>query len=503
MSLASADPLSFLDDTDQVAREAARQSLAACVSKTHGVGSFPGAAQKLLQSTQGRDYCPTEATATIEGDSSLAARILRVVNSPAYGLRMRCRKIRIAVTLLGPRRLRQIATTAAALDWFSDDSPAVTAIFKHSSATALLARQLAAGLGLAADELYTCGLLHDFGKLMMIHAGDDRYAPILAKTADQIDSADVLEREVYGYDHALLGAIVLAGWNIPEPLPNVIAWHHQPQRAFKAGGLLGKMVATLRFAEHLAHAFERGDTIDAAWLARMAQDESAIHLNLTRDGFDRLCRDLQAKYVESLKISLLDEAPPDDEYWDEGRVGEALSQEPAASSSPGAASAAEAEPKVIIAADKAAPPDPAAVADSPASASAELGASGESGTLDAATGAPRPDEDDKNEESDKNEENDKEPARTPDDRVITAASPSEPGLPAVERPSPVVVPNRQKRPVLGIVAGLGLAALGLFFALQPGLEGIAVFLWAVVLIGVAVALARRHGAAEKSAPALR
>lgn len=314
MSPAESAHLAFMDDSDQPAREAASKSLAAYVAKAHGVRAFPSSVQKLLAATQNsRSFDVAEATLTIEGDSSLAARILRVVNSPSFALRMRCRKIQTAVTLLGPKRLAQIATAAAVLDWFSEDSPAVAQIYKHSTGTAVIARHLGPRSGLAPDELYTCGLLHDFGKLMMLQSGDDAYGEILALSAHRPDLADVEERQRYGFDHATLGAIMFAGWNIPEPVPQVVAWHHQPDRAYMAGGTVGKMVATLRWAEQLAHAFEAGQVIDEAWVQELAKHDAVVHLGAANPNLQRLCEDMHKKWLESQRTSLLDDAADDED----------------------------------------------------------------------------------------------------------------------------------------------------------------------------------------------
>ena len=56
-----------------------------------------------------------------------------------------------------------------------------------------------------------------------------------------------------GYDHAVLGAHVLRKWGLPDPIPKVIAWHHQPTRAYAAGGAVALSVAMIRLAERIDH----------------------------------------------------------------------------------------------------------------------------------------------------------------------------------------------------------------------------------------------------------
>ena len=297
------DDLRAADEAEERAAKAAAKSLAATMSKAHGVRAFPQAAQRLLEVVRDPSFRVDEIADTIESDTSLAARVLRVVNSPVFGLRVQIRKIRVAVTLLGVKNLTEIATAAAVLDWFEDEAPGVPEIFRHSSAVAALARHIAPRCGLSPEEMYSCGLLHDFGKLIMIQSGDDDYAALVVEYAHQPDVMHLKERELYGFDHAVLGAHMFSEWKIPEPLPRVIALHHQPERAFRRGDNVGRMVAVLRWAERLVHDFDEGRTLDETWLDEMSRDESVLHLDLARADFGRFCRELQQTYRDGHKIA--------------------------------------------------------------------------------------------------------------------------------------------------------------------------------------------------------
>ena len=476
MSLSTVDSLAFLDITDELPRRAAAKSLAAAVSRSHGVRAFPVAVQKLLQATSDKAFKVEEVTATIESDSSLAVRILRVVNSPAFGLRMRCHKIRMAVTLLGPKRLSEIAIAAAALEWFDDDSPAVRGIFVHSMGTATLARAIAQRVGLAADEMYTCGLLHDFGKLMMLQSEDERYPAMLAETAGIPDLAHVRETEAYGFDHALLGAIMLAGWHIPDPVPNVVGWHHQPDRAFAKGGAVGKMVATLRFAERLAHEFETGAIVNGAWLSEIQTDPSVAHLGLVPgDAFAKLCQELQKKHADSQKTSLLeDSADLTDDYEDGDSQGGKDSM-PEAPSASGKNAAADEAPKADPQGEE--HPGKAEAADGGSPDKVPEAASPEPDEPESPRG-PRP----------------ILPVRLPGSSARPPAAGASPGASLPKRP---LVPARGRRvSPAGIVAVSFLFAAAILRATLPQLATIAVLMWCVAFVALFVVwMVRRKVAA--------
>lgn len=476
MSPSPADSLAFLDITDELARRAAAKSLAAAVSRSHGVRAFPVAVQKLLQATSDKGFKVEDVTATIESDSSLAVRILRVVNSPAFGLRMRCHKIKTAVTLLGPKRLAEIAIAAAALAWFDDESPAVSGIFSHSIGTATLARAIASRVGLAPDEMYTCGLLHDFGKLMMIQSEDEHFLAMLTATAGLADVAHAREFEAYGFDHAILGAIMLAGWHIPDPVPNVVGWHHQPERAFAKGGAVARMVATLRFAERVAHELETGAVVNAAWISEIAADPSVVYLGLAPgDAFAKLCAELQKKYAESQKTSLLDDAADRDEDSEDGDARGGQDSLPEDAAVAGRSAAANDEPK----------------ADS----------QGEEGCSDEVVAADKHSPDKVPEEASPDHDEPETPpgprailpVRLPGSSARPPAAGASPGAPLPKRPA---VPARGRRvSPAGIVAVSCLAAAVVLWATLPQLTRVAVLLWGAAFVALLVGMVRRRAAA--------
>lgn len=305
------DDLNTTEEEDRLASLAASKSLAATMSRAHGVRAFPESARRLLVAVQDPLFDVDRIAELIESDTSLAARVLRVVNSPVFGLRVQVRKIRVAVTLLGSKNITEIAKAAAVLDWFEDESPGVAEIFRHSSAVAAVARHVASRCRLSPEEMYSCGLLHDFGKLIMIQSGDDDYAQLALELAREHDVIHLKEREAYGFDHAVLGARMFAEWQIPEPLPSVVALHHQPERALRRGDHVGRMVAALRWSERLVHDFERGRAMDDAWFDEMARDECVLHLGLATADFERFCIELRQVYRDSTRAAPSEEpAPP-------------------------------------------------------------------------------------------------------------------------------------------------------------------------------------------------
>ena len=276
---------------DEEAEQAASKSLAATAARIVGAKPFPVAAKRLEELTRTTSARIEQVVVVLESDPALSARLLRLVNSAGYGLKVRCTSVRHAAVLVGTRRLNQVATTAAILDLFESSNTLAAELLEHAAIVGSLCRYLAVHLGLPHDELFTCGFLHDIGKIMLLDTEREVYPALLREFGGNPDSVHEQERRVFGFDHATLGAHVLTAWNIPEPVPKVIAWHHQPARALQ-DSLLSAMVQTLRLADLLA--YELGRRQDQEGIALVAASEAAQYLDISEPQLAAMWHDLAA-----------------------------------------------------------------------------------------------------------------------------------------------------------------------------------------------------------------
>jgi putative nucleotidyltransferase with HDIG domain len=276
---------------DEEAEAAASASLAATAARIVGAKPFPIAAKRLEELTRTPHARIEQVVLVLESDPALSARLLRLVNSAGYGLKVRCTSVRHAAVLVGTRRLNQVATTAAILDLFESSNSLAAELLEHASVVGSLCRYLAVHLGLPHDELFTCGFLHDIGKMMLLDTEREVYPALLQQFSGQADVIHEQERRLFGFDHAILGAHVLTAWNIPEPVPKVIAWHHQPGRALQ-DSLLSAMVQTLRLADLLA--YELGRRTEKEGVPLVASSEAAQYLDISEPQLSAMWNDLGA-----------------------------------------------------------------------------------------------------------------------------------------------------------------------------------------------------------------
>lgn len=159
-------------------------------------------------------------------DPVLSARVLKTVNSPFFGLAQGVRSIHTAVNILGLNQLKAIiAFGATPYDLYTrpEHQKMFRDIWRHMNNTAITASHLAkAGRDLDSGSLYTAGLMHDIGKLVLV---------LLIKDGNHLDSYPqtlATEYELLSATHVQAARILSDGSGIPDRLKFLVLGHHLP-----------------------------------------------------------------------------------------------------------------------------------------------------------------------------------------------------------------------------------------------------------------------------------
>jgi putative nucleotidyltransferase with HDIG domain len=171
---------------------------------------------------------------SIELDQSMTSKILRLVNSPFYGVAGKIGTIRQALVILGFGTVRNAMLSLSVFDVFLRDEEAkggfdLTRFWEHSVGTGLIAKTLAQGLRLPdPDEFFIAGLLHDIGKIIIVRFLQQEFAEILQLADGKGLYLREAEIEILGFDHSYVGSYLAKKWNMPAKLKEAIALHHIP-----------------------------------------------------------------------------------------------------------------------------------------------------------------------------------------------------------------------------------------------------------------------------------
>jgi putative nucleotidyltransferase with HDIG domain len=182
-----------------------------------------------------------EAAAVIGKDPSLTAKLLKLVNSAFYARTLRVSgglppgpvdTLSRAVMLLGLNQLSTLAMGVSVLPLFKD-IPAecidMRLFWRHSVGVGLVAKLLAVRLGDPSPErFFVAGLLHDIGRLVLYKHAPALAGEALSRAARTDRYLLDVEREMLGFDHAVLGGMLLHKWRFPESLEQAVWRHHDP-----------------------------------------------------------------------------------------------------------------------------------------------------------------------------------------------------------------------------------------------------------------------------------
>ncbi|MCP4606770.1 MAG: HDOD domain-containing protein [Proteobacteria bacterium] len=245
------EELWFAEDDTTDATEEASQSLAAKVAEVSGLKPFPVVAQRILGFLGNPNFRTVEVTTALEEDPALAAGIMRMANSAFFAGSKQCSSIQQAFVRLGANSVREVVASVATMDMFPDTGGLGKKIRDHCASTAAIVQVLARDFTPRHTEgIFLCGLMHDIAKMLLMESEEIVYSANDSQDVLEPDQIHLNERKVLGYDHAVLGGHVVTSWKIPDPIPKVIAWHHQPTRAY-SDNQIGPMIAVLRIADHL------------------------------------------------------------------------------------------------------------------------------------------------------------------------------------------------------------------------------------------------------------
>ena len=233
--------------------------------------SLPSAVSGILASFSDEDMDVEAIAAQIAKDQGLTARVLRVANSPFYGLQSKVGTINEAVVVLGFRAVRSMVLAVGLSGAFRvDHCPGfdAAAYLRHGVGVGLAARGLAPLAGQNPDLAFAAGLLHDIGQLVLASAFAKEFAEAIAhRRRDDCGMVDA-ERATLGLDHAEVGGMLAETWHFPPSLFEAVAFHHDPGRA--PAGSLANLIHVANATAHALGFARSGEELlmpvdDAAW----------------------------------------------------------------------------------------------------------------------------------------------------------------------------------------------------------------------------------------------
>jgi putative nucleotidyltransferase with HDIG domain len=203
---------------------------------------------RVLRLFEAGEPSTAEVVAAVESDVALAIAVLRLANRVEGRMRGRVESVVKGVEVLTPQAVHTIAGRARTFDFFERTAvwQGIPERFRlHAVATQRAADRLAREINYEArDRLMVTALLHDIGKLVLVHAYPGYPGQVHADARTPEDRVRRERREL-GVDHALVGGVLARRWGLPKPVASAIERHHADDGDGEA--------ALVRLADMLAH----------------------------------------------------------------------------------------------------------------------------------------------------------------------------------------------------------------------------------------------------------
>ena len=222
--------------------------------------TLPVVAIRLGEIVHSRNVSVQQVAELLRGDPATSAKLLRLVNSPYFGIPGGVADVARAIPFIGFSTLYQLVLSITVIEALGGKDSAVRALWIHSLSVATTARELAVEAKVDPGAAFTAGLLHEMGNIALAKLDPTSFEAATERARAGNLSMDVAEQQLGLPSHARVGAALAKQWRFPAALAVPIEQHHAIHRA----AVRGKLAATLRNltevlagADWLAHATAR------------------------------------------------------------------------------------------------------------------------------------------------------------------------------------------------------------------------------------------------------
>jgi HD-like signal output (HDOD) protein len=193
--------------------------------------ALPQSAIRVLELSKDPNNGPAEFAVPIESDPGLTGQVLRFVNSSYFGFSREISSVKLAITLVGVRTIKNFTLWSAVFSLMPNPKCGafdLKSLWQDSLRRGLFARAVGLELGLKeADDLFAAALLQDMALPLLVKERPDDYRLLLEQREGGKRRLSELEREAFGWTHADAAGKMARQWDLPENLAMPIERHTQ------------------------------------------------------------------------------------------------------------------------------------------------------------------------------------------------------------------------------------------------------------------------------------
>lgn len=209
-----------------------REQILTRIAEATDIPPFPEIVIKLKSLLEDEET-PSEAIVNlVKYDPAISGGILRLANTLAFNISGRESTVEGAVVRIGYSNIKNLVMTLALMKSFSKSKRIDLHKFWNHSVSVAFAAQIvskyAKKVNEDTDELYTAGLLHELGILIIDNYLGDLYDEVLPLVGEKEIMLFEAENRVLGINHAEVGAYLFRKWNMPDSIIDTVLYQYSP-----------------------------------------------------------------------------------------------------------------------------------------------------------------------------------------------------------------------------------------------------------------------------------
>lgn len=205
------------------------------VQSCSNVFTLPEIYFRVRDVVDNQDSTMDDLANVLKMDPAISARVLKIVNSPLYGVPKQVDTVTRAVNLLGMQAIRDLVIATTIGRSFSGMTVQVmdlSAYWRKSVLCALMAGKIAKACGIKDSERFFIeGLLRDIGHLVLYQTIPARAQSALIEAGNLGSPLAEVEQSNFGCDFTEVGAELIHFWGMPPQIEQAIRHQLNPHAA--------------------------------------------------------------------------------------------------------------------------------------------------------------------------------------------------------------------------------------------------------------------------------
>lgn len=225
----------------------------------------------------------------IRMDPTLVLRLLRLVNSPFYGLLYKVDSISKAVVFIGMKNLRNMVVVEALKDIFKKEGEGAvfsrSGLWLHSAGVSMFSQMISERIfGVKGEDAFLCGILHDIGMIVEHQVVPDLFVKACETYDPEAGPITEYEKKIIGTDHCNIGCFLARDWKIPQEIQEGIIGHHKSLKSISPSSLTGIIQAADYFVAKMGY-------VAIAGFKGSLSPDVAAHIRENLEEYKALVRD--------------------------------------------------------------------------------------------------------------------------------------------------------------------------------------------------------------------